>query len=501
MTKQTDMKSYLKKYPAFEDITCSLRATVKQPRGMYKETRKVIAIARKFNDEVISKYNLEMDRTMQENPDFLPWDLVRIANEWGFFSMWIPKMFGGHGYNIPSIAYFMEETGSACVGLSNLICVHYLAITAIFSTWNLKVVNKLCRMIAEGEKKGIPCLLSTAITEPGAGTDMEEVELVDKANLGCFAKRVDGGYVINGSKIFISNGHVATWHIVTCFMEGKKPTENALIAAVKTGSKGFRFGRAEHKMGVKICPASELIFDDCFVSDDMVLSHPHDADKQKRGAFLTNSQTLDYVLATSRAGVGAWGTGAARGAFETALDYALTTDVNGKLLANHEWAQCMLAEMYRNVSIGRMSYETSNYSLGMYGMMKAIQFKPLYYYFKFMPKAVLSLLLGPLFNLPVTTWFFKKLQMDWQTDDEIHRTAGLGSLAKFTGTDMGIINCQMAMELMGQSGLRHDRRAEKILRDSKLLQIYEGTNQLNRVNLFKCLVAPGHSKVRMFEQD
>ena len=80
------------------------------------------------------------------------------------------------------------------------------------------------------------------------------------------------------------------------------------------------------------------------------------------------------------------------------------------------------------------------------------------------------------------------------------RCSGWSSIAKFFGTDMGLKNSQMALELMGQAGLRHDRGAEKFLRDSKLLQIYEGTNQLNRLNLFNCLIARCVPQARVFEE-
>jgi alkylation response protein AidB-like acyl-CoA dehydrogenase len=485
----------------FDDVTCSLAATGRQPKGMIAETRKVIAMARKFNDEVIRPYALEADRTMQQNPDFLPWEFVEKANQWGFFTLWMPRVFGGHGYSIPTLSYFMEETGSACLGLSNMICVHYLAVATIFGSWNPRMINFLCRQVAEGEKNGRPCLLSTAITEPGAGTDVEELELVDHGNVACSATRVDGGYRINGSKVFISSGHMSTWHMVICYTDLKNPASSMIILPVKTGTEGFSFGRVEHKMGVKACPASELIFKDCFVPDDMVMMRPEDGARHKRGARGTNAQILDYVLSTSRAGVAAWGAGAARGAFESALAFAMDTDVNGKRLVNHEWAQVMLADMYRNVNLARLTYQESNYANGMYGMMKTIQMKPVYYYLKYMPKGLLDRFGGPMLAWNLTRRIFEKIHLDGQKDAEFHRTSGWGSLAKYTGTDLGMKNCQMALELMGQDGLRQDRRAEKIFRDAKLLQIYEGTNQLNRLNMFKCLVARDHPGIRVFEQE
>jgi alkylation response protein AidB-like acyl-CoA dehydrogenase len=117
-----------------------------------------------------------------------------------------------------------------------------------------------------------------------------------------------------------------------------------------------------------------------------------------------------------------------------------------------------------------------------------------------MPAKFFDKVIAPLTEKPFMTQTFRKMQLDGQTDDEIHRTSGWGSLSKFCATDIGIKNCQMALELMGQHGLRHSSRVEKILRDAKLLQIYEGTNQLNRLNLFKCLIAKDFPQAVVFAE-
>ncbi|MBC2716757.1 MAG: acyl-CoA/acyl-ACP dehydrogenase [Desulfobacteraceae bacterium] len=500
MISRSEIKTYTNMSPKFDDIFCSLQSAPKLPKGMIKETKKVIAIARKFNKEVIRPHALALDLKMHENPEFLPWDFVEKANEWGFYTMWIPKIFGGKGYNMPSMSYFVEEIGSACLAMANLIGVHYLGLCSLTSTWHMRLINRLCRDVAAGEKIQTPCLISLAITEPGAGTDVEEMDLADKGNITCHAEKITDGYRINGTKIFISNGHLSTWHIVIAYSDLDKPSENSVVLAVKTGTKGFSFGRKERKMGQKGCPASELIFKDCFVPDDQICLDPQQIQGLKRSKRDTAMQMIDYVLAATRAGVGAFGTGAARGAYEVALKFASETVVAGKLLINHEWAQCMLAEMYKNIAMARLTYAETNYANGLYGSFREMQKKPMYYYYKFMPAKWLEKMFSPMMDKPMMTKLFRKKQMDGQTDDEIHRTSGWGSLAKFSGTDIGIKNCHMALEMMGQAGLRHDRGAEKILRDAKLLQIYEGTNQLNRLNLFKCLIAGDFPQAVVFDE-
>jgi acyl-CoA dehydrogenase len=424
---------------------------------------------------------------------------VSEANRYGFYSMFIPKLFGGHGKNMPALSYVLEEIGSGCTAISNLVGVHYLGIATLCGSWNLRLMNKVMREVAEGERTGKPCLVSLAITEPGAGTDVEEVDLVGRAKVTCHAEKVPGGYRVNGRKIFISSGHLSTWHMTIAYSDLDNPAETMVMLAVKTGMEGFSFGRQEHKMGQKGCPASELIFEDCFVPDELVCFDAAQAEPYRRSMRGITMQLLDYVLSASRAGVGAFGTGVARGAYEEALRFSQEAEVGGKLLINHEWAQCLLAEMYKNVALARLSYIETNYANGMYGLFRVLQYKPLFYLMKYTPQALIDRFLQPVMDTEVATWLFRKIYFDWQKDEEYERTSGWASLSKFTATDAGVKNCQLALELMGGAGVRADQVAEKHLRDSKLLQIYEGTNQLNRLNLFKCLIGRSAPEARVFE--
>jgi alkylation response protein AidB-like acyl-CoA dehydrogenase len=118
-----------------------------------------------------------------------------------------------------------------------------------------------------------------------------------------------------------------------------------------------------------------------------------------------------------------------------------------------------------------------------------------------MPGAYFDKVVAPMLDKESSTALMNKIYFDWHSLDDDRCTSGWASLAKFAGSDIGVRNCQMAIELMGQAGLRQDRGVEKILRDAKLIQIYEGTNQLNRLNLFKCLIAPFVAKARVFEEE
>ena len=500
MASQSDRERWLREEPPFDDIACGLQAGARLPRAMLAETRETIALARRFNREVVRPLALDLDRRVQETPDYLPWEFVRTANRWGLFSLWIPRIFGGKGRNLPSFSYFIEELASACTALANLVGVHYLGVATLIATWNTRIARHVFRQVVQGEESGNPCMISLALTEPDAGTDVEETALMDMGHVTCLAERVRGGYVVNGRKVFISNGHLSRWHMLCCFADSDRPSEHLVVLAVERGTKGFSLGRIERKMGQKACPASELIFDDCFVPDRWVCLDPAQAGRLARTPTETTMQFIDYVFSASRAGVGAFGTGVARGAYETALDFAARTEVEGRPLINHEWAQAMLAQMYRNVAVSRLAYVESNHANGLYGMFRLLQKQPLFSIMKHAPGALIDGLAPLLLDSPTGTRLLRRLHCDRQTRKEIERTSGWGSLAKFSGTDAGVKNAQMALALMGEAGLRHDRGAEKHLRDAKLMQIYEGTNQLNRLNLFKCLIARCVPGATVFEE-
>ena len=494
--------SLLDREPCFADSFCSLQAIPRLPKGMLKETKDAMAYARKFCDEVIRPVALEVDRQTHADPEYLPWDLMKKVNEWGFYTMFIPKLFGGQGVNMPACSYVVEELSSACVSIANVAMVHYLGVIGVMASWNTSLINKIFRDVAEGQRTGNPCLISLAITEPGAGTDVEEVELIDKGRVSCYAQKIKGGYIVNGSKIFISMGHVSTWCCLIAYTNLKKPSENTIVFAVKTGTKGFSFGKHEDKMGQRSCPASELIFQDCFIPDENVLTNSAEMPPSKtRKVRDIIEQYIQYAVGVTRPAVGAFGTGVARGAYEAALKFASETEVDGKLLINHEWAQIMLADMYKNVVIGRLSYVEANYSNGLPGgIYNILQMKPIYYYLKYVPKVFLDLFVSPFLKLKIMNRIFFKLFVDGQSVEQQRRCSGWSSLTKVVGTDMGIKNSQMALEMMGQAGLRHERGVEKILRDSKLLQIYEGSNQLNRINLFANLIGRSIPQARAFEE-
>ncbi len=238
-------------------------------------------------------------------------------------------------------------------------------------------------------------------------------------------------------------------------------------------------------MGQKGCPASELVFDDCFVPDDLVCLDNEQIKKLKRSPEQINEQVFAYTWGASRASVGAFGVAAARSAYETSLKFALKTSVNGKPIIHQEWCQSLLAQMYSNTAVARAACYEATQANANSGLWQVLNFKPMYYLAKYVPRMIIEKIYSIVCEMSLGTWVFRKITLDLKKESGFGIVDGWGSIVKVAGTDAGMQNCQLALELMGIAGARSDEGLEKIVRDARLLQLYEGTNDVNRINIFK----------------
>ncbi len=480
-------------------LPLALTAGARLPARLLAEIHEATALARAFNAEVVRPLTLQIDQRVLDEPDYLPHELVKAANDRGFYSLWLPKAFGGGGFSALSMLAFSEELASECLGIGNLIGSHYVGVALVSATFNLGVLRRLCQDVVAGEKSGVACLVSTAITEPDAGTDMEDVELIDRGRVRTRAEKVVGGYRLTGSKIFISNAHLSAWHIVTGYTDLDKPSQSSVILAVKSGSAGFSRGRIERKMGQNACPASVLNFEQCFVPDDCVCLEPGVAVAGATHRDLCE-MLVDDVLAMSRPGVAIMAAGAARGAYGDALEYCLKAKFGGLLLANQEWAQSLLAEMYKNFKVSEYCAWEAGLHVALDGPFRMLNSRLVFWLLKCLPKALAQSLLGSVMANPSGRVKMIKDRLMLKRDGRDRRYSAVASLAKFSASDLAIENCRIGLQLMGGAGLRSENRIEKILRDVKLLQIYEGTNQLNRLNFFKQHIGHGISGISVFNE-
>jgi alkylation response protein AidB-like acyl-CoA dehydrogenase len=468
------------------------------PRGLGDDVAAAIALARRFCDEVVRPSHRAIDQRAEEEPGWVPREIVHAANAWGLYTAWLPRAVGGGGGSMLSLYAFLEEVATVCVGVANVVGVHYLGVTTLCATWNMRLVRRVLGEVVAGERRGEPCLVSLAITEPAAGTDMEETELLARIRPGTIATRAPGGYRVRGRKVFISNGHVSTWHVVICCEEPARAAETGVVLAVKDGAPGFALGRVEHKMGQKACVASELVFDDCVVPDAQVAIDRRQAAATGAPPREVFQQVIDYVVSSTRAGVGAFGAGVARGAYLAACEVVRRRRPDGTRPVDDQCVRMRLADLRANAELARLAWQEAAWANCAHGLFRDLHRRGVYELERRLPRRLIAAVGPRVLDQAWTTRLLRRRHLARYPRAAAELTSGWGSLAKVVGSDLAVASADLALELCGPDGTREGAGIEKRIRDAKLLQIYEGTNQLNRLNLFKCLVGAGWSDVEVF---
>jgi acyl-CoA dehydrogenase len=201
-------------------------------------------------------------------------------------------------------------------------------------------------------------------------------------------------------------------------------------------------------------------------------------------------------LAMSRAGVGALGTGAARALVERSVAAAEIPEHGGGRLIDKQWVQMTLAEMKMNVDFARGAYWEANFANALEGAFADLQKPVSYEFIKGIPASAAEAF-APLMTLHST---MKRLRAKRLKQAFVrHPVPALGSAAKISGSNAAMKNSFLTLKLFGAEALRHDFGIEKIIRDARLLQIYEGTNELNLMNVFKNQIAPEVAGVKIYE--
>jgi alkylation response protein AidB-like acyl-CoA dehydrogenase len=446
-------------------------------RRQLRELERLRANAHRFAEEHVRPRALEIDRRTGEDPNWFDWDLVRAGARRGMLDFLIPKPAGGAGGLSTQAAVVMEELSAACPGIALIFGAHALGISPLLlggpSQWD----GVLADLVAS-ERGEEPLLMACAITEPDAGTDVEDPDLLARARITSHARRVPGGFRLSGTKRFISNGSVARWITILMPTDPRRPAETWTCFLLDTRSEGFAVSRAEHKMGQRACPAAELTFEEVFVPDERVVGREGD------GA----PETM-IVLACSRPPVAAIATGIARGAYERVLAW-LEEDRAARGLLERQHVQLALASMEEDIHLARQVYmdaatELDHRALG--GVMSHPAVRALGH----VPAKVRK-------RAPVRGWLASDRARD-ATIALLHRTTsegalarslGLSSMAKARGGDVAMRVTGAALELVGLRAGPVRAELEKLWRDAKLTQIYEGTNQLNRSEVYRGLCRP-----------
>jgi acyl-CoA dehydrogenase len=432
------------------------------------------ARARRFADEHVRPRALEVDRRAGEDPSWFDWDLVRAGADHRMLSFLIPKPAGGDGGLATHGAVVMEELCAACPGIALIFGAHALGISPLLLGGPSQWEGVLAEIVAS-ERAGSPVLMACAITEPEAGTDVEDPDLLRRARISSHARRVPGGFRLSGTKRFISNGSVARWITILMPTDPRRAAETWTCFLVDTRSEGFAVSRVEHKMGQRACPAAELTFDEVFVPDERIVSREGD------GAAATM-----IVLACSRPPVGAIATGIARGAYERVLGW-LEEDPAAKGLLDRQHVQLALAGMEEEIHLARQVYmdaatEIDHAALGgvlSHPAVRALGHVPA----SVRRRASVRRLLASDRARDATIALMHRTT----SERAVTRSVALSSMAKARGGDVAMRVTGAALELVGLRAGPVRAELEKLWRDAKLTQIYEGTNQLNRSEVYRGL--------------
>ena len=456
-------------FPRITDSTQFQGRELQELEALLKRTRE-------FCDVHVRPRALEFDRRAGEDPRDFPWDLAAAGARAGMFSLMLPQGAGGESNRLcVRSALVMEELGAACSGVATIFGAHALGLTPLVmlgpAMW-----DGVMRDIFEAEKRGEPLIFAAAITEPAAGTDYENPQLVRDARLNSHAEKVAGGYRITSTKRFISNGSVADWIVVLMPVDPKRPFETMAGFLVDGKSEGLTVDRVEHKMGQRACPAAELVLDNVFVPDDKVLGKIGDGVSSTMG-----------VLIASRPVVGAIATGIARGAYERLLEW-LINDPEGQPLLERQQVQLALAQMEEEVHLARQAYLDAATEFDSVSLGRILQMPVLRMLGKLPSGVRSSRVVQRQLDSELSRAATGSVMRENFEDRELTRALAMSSMAKARGGDTAMKVTGMALEIAGLSSGPIRAELEKLLRDAKLTQIYEGTNQLNRLEVFEGLV-------------
>ncbi|MBU1707167.1 acyl-CoA dehydrogenase family protein [bacterium] len=370
-------------------------------------------LVRKIADEKVRPLAAKLDRE-----GIFSWDLVKIFAESGLYGVVVPEEYGGTGQGVLELAIVSEELAKACAGVTLAVAASALGMFPIIISGNEEQKNRYLPELAEGKHLAAFCL-----TEPEAGSDA--------GSLRTRAKRDGDHYILNGTKVFITNGGVAHIYTVIALTDPEKGTRGASAFIVQDDYPGFKLGKEEDKMGIRASATREIIFDDCRVPVENRIGREGEG-------FKVAMKTLDK----SRPGVASQALGIAQGALDLAVDYARTRVQFGQPIASLQGIQFMLADMATQIEAARAL---------VYAAARMI-------------------------------------------DSDARNIGQVSAMCKLMASDVAMKVTTDAVQIFGGYGYMRDYPIEKFMRDAKITQIYEGTNQIQRMVIARSLIRDAASK-------
>jgi len=334
-----------------------------------------------------------------------PLEVVKKLGAMGLLGVIFPPEYGGAGLGYVDYVLAIEELASVDGSLGIVVAAHNsLGTNHVFLAGNEAQRKKYIPRFASGE-----WLAAWALTEPGAGSDA--------SNSRTTAVKRGDRYIINGTKTFITNGRHADAVVVIAATDKSKGTHGLSAFLVEKGTRGFRAGKKENKLGLRASDTSELIFEDCEIPAENLLGVEGEG-------FIDAMRVLDG----GRISIAALALGIARGALDAALKYVKERRQFGKAIAEFQGIQWKLADMATELDAARLLTQRA---------------------------AVLK--------------------------DAGRRVTRESSMAKLFASEVAVRICDNAVQLFGGYGFIKDYPVEKYYRDVKLCTIGEGTSEIQRM--------------------
>jgi butyryl-CoA dehydrogenase len=365
-----------------------------------KEQEMIRAMVSEFAEKEVKPYASEIDTTGE-----FPWETINKMAKLNLLGLPIPTEYGGAGVDTISYSIAVEEISKRCASTGVIMSVHTSVGTYpiyLFGTEEQK--QKFVIPLAKGERIG-----AFALTEPGAGSDAAGVQTT--------AKKEGDYYILDGSKIFITNGGVAGSVVVMAMTDKSKGYRGITAFIVEKGTEGYSLGSREKTMGVIGSDTSELVFENCKVPKENLLG-------EEGMGFKIAMKALD----SGRIGIAAQALGIAEAALEESIKYSKEREQFGKPIAKFQAIQWMIADMAKEIEAARM----------------------LMYHAAYLKDKGLN--------------FTKEAAM-----------------AKCYSSEVAMRATTKALQIHGGYGYTKDYPVERFFRDAKITEIYEGTSEIQRL--------------------
>ena len=371
-----------------------------------EEQSDIRGMVRRFTEEKLTPYAAEWDEK-----DYFPREVYSQMAELGLMGMTTPEEYGGSALSRLAGALVYEELAKGDMATAVGLSVHNRVTGSIARFGNEEQRRRWTPRLAAGELLG-----AFSLSEAGAGSDA--------ASLQCRADRRGDSYILNGTKMWVTNGGEADIYLLMARTRPGHDSSGVSCFVVEKGTPGFRFGKTERKMGLHSSPTRELIFEECAIPDAWRLG-------EEGQGFKIALASLDG----GRVNIGAVAVGVAQAAFETATRYAREREQFGQVISSFQAIQFMLADMAMKIEAARLLVYEAAYKL-----------------------------------------------------DQGQGSGMYASMAKCFATDMAMEVTTNAVQVLGGAGYVRDYPVERYMRDIKVAQIFEGTNQIQRIVIARSLL-------------